>query len=74
MEDMTKDQLYIGYVNGHLEGIMSLANTIKSLLVNNEPGEYISAEVVGLSDCVSELALAAMEAMPNFSSAEAEGK
>ena len=67
-------QQRIDHVNGYLEGIMSIANTICKFIDNNEPGECLNAKIAALSNCVDTLALAAMETPPDFTDVETEGK
>ena len=72
--DMAKIKQCIISVDGYLEGIMSIASTMRNYHENNEPGEYVNAKIAALSACVDTLALAAMEMLPNFTDAETEGK
>jgi len=72
--DMAKIKQCVISVDGYLEGIMSIASTIRNYHENNEPGEFVNAKIAALSDCVSTLALAAMEALPFPIIAEVEGR
>ena len=72
--DMAKTKQCIISVDGYLEGIMSIASTIRRYHEDNEPGEFVNAKIAALSDCVSTLALAAMEALPYPISTEVEGQ
>ena len=59
-------QRRIAYVNGYLEGIISLANTAFELLEDNAPGEDISAKAASLANCVDIVAVAAQGALRAF--------
>jgi len=61
-------------INGYLEGIMSIANTICKFIDNNEPGEGVNTKIKALSNSIDTLALAAMETLPEIPGAEVEGK
>jgi hypothetical protein len=63
-------QQRIDLVNGYLEGIMSIANTICNYLDNNEPRKGVNTRIKALSNSIDTLALAAMETLPDFTGAE----